>query len=270
MTLPLYIVDAFAERPFTGNPAAVCLLDSPQDEDWMQALASEMNLSETAFVLPVKDGYRLRWFTPRVEVDLCGHATLASAHILYETGRLEGHLPARFYTRSGLLVVHKGEDALEMDFPAVQAYPCEDAPDLAGVLGVKLRFLGRNGMDYLVEVADEAVVRQLTPDLAQLATLPVRGMIVTARSATSGVDFVSRFFAPRVGVPEDPVTGSAHCALGPYWSSRLQKKDMVGYQVSARGGKVRVRVCGDRVHLGGKALTVLRGTIERSKPRNLS
>jgi PhzF family phenazine biosynthesis protein len=261
MSLPLFIVDAFSDRPFAGNPAAVCLLDRPRDEGWMQALAGEMNLSETAFVLPQGDGFHLRWFTPQVEVALCGHATLASAHILYETGRLSAAQPARFQTRSGLLIVRPGDTGLEMDFPAVRANACDPPADLAEVLGATPRFVGRNGMDYLVELETETVVRSLTPDLNRLATLPVRGVIVTAASTTSGIDFVSRFFAPRSGVLEDPVTGSAHCALGPYWSSKLGKVDLLGYQASARGGQVRVGVRGDRVLLGGQAITMVRGTL---------
>jgi PhzF family phenazine biosynthesis protein len=261
MGLPLSIVDAFTDRPFAGNPAAVCLLDGPRDDAWMQALAGEMNLSETAFLLPEGDGHRLRWFTPKAEVDLCGHATLASAHVLWETGKLAANQPARFQTRSGRLTVTQAAEAMEMDFPAVRVERCPDPPDLAGALGVTPGFVGRNKMDFLVEVADEAVLRGLSPDFARLAALPVRGVIVTSASATSGVDFVSRFFAPRVGVPEDPVTGSAHCALGPYWAAKLGRSDLAGYQASARGGHVRVGVRGDRVLLGGRAVTVVRGAL---------
>jgi PhzF family phenazine biosynthesis protein len=261
MTLPLQIVDAFADRPFAGNPAAVCLLDAARDDAWMQALAGEMNLSETAFVLPEGDGFRLRWFTPKAEVDLCGHATLASAHVLWETGRLPASQAARFHTRSGLLTVTRDGQTMEMDFPAVRVEPCDGPTDLTGALGVAAGFIGRNKMDYLVEVADDAALRRLAPDFARLAALPVRGTIVTSKSATSGVDFVSRFFAPRMGVPEDPVTGSAHCALGPYWAAKLGKADLVAYQASPRGGYVRVGVRGERVLLGGRAVTVVRGTL---------
>lgn len=261
MPLPLYIVDAFADRPFAGNPAAVCLLDRPRDEAWMQALAGEMNLSETAFVAPADAGFGLRWFTPKVEVALCGHATLATAHVLYETDRARPHDTVRFHTKSGQLTVKRAGDALEMDFPAVRADPCESPPGLAVALGAEPRFVGRNGMDYLVELADEAAVRALAPDLARLSALPVRGVIVTAAGSTASADFVSRFFAPRAGVPEDPVTGSAHCALGPHWAAKLRKDDLVGYQASPRGGTVRVGVRGDRVLLGGRAVTVLRGEL---------
>ena len=227
----------------------------------MQALAGEMNLSETAFVLPEGDGFRLRWMTPKAEVDLCGHATLASAHVLWETGRLSGDQAARFHTRSGQLTVVRRGEAIEMDFPAVRVEPCDDPPDLAGALGVPVTFVGRNKMDYLAEVVEEATLRALTPDFAKLQALPVRGVIVTSASSTSGTDFLSRFFAPRFGVPEDPVTGSAHCALGPYWSAKLGKCDLIGYQASARGGHVRVGVRGDRVLLGGRAVTVVRGSL---------
>jgi PhzF family phenazine biosynthesis protein len=259
MPLPLFIVDAFTSRPFAGNPAAVCLLEAARDDDWMQALAGEMNLSETAFLLPEADGYRLRWMTPKVEVDLCGHATLASAHVLWSEGRARLDQPIRFHTRSGLLSASRTGEDITLDFPAVRAEPTGDDPGLAAALGAEIRSLGRNGMDYLVEVADERTLRRLTPDFARLAALPVRGVIVTASSQE--YDFVSRFFAPRVGVPEDPVTGSAHCALGPFWSERLGKDDLRAFQASARGGEVRVGVRGERVLLGGRAVTVVRGTV---------
>jgi PhzF family phenazine biosynthesis protein len=266
MALPLFIVDAFADRPFTGNPAAVCLLDGPRDEAWMQALAGEMNLSETAFVVPEEGGFGLRWFTPKVEVALCGHATLASAHVLYETSRVRPGETVRFRTKSGELTVKPADDGLEMDFPAVRAEPCEHPPGLAVALGAEARFVGRNGMDYLVELPDEPAVRALAPDMARLTELPVRGVIVTAASDRAGVDFVSRFFAPRSGVPEDPVTGSAHCALGPHWMAKLGKADLIGYQASPRGGFVRVGVRGDRVLLGGRAVTVVRGSLAVALP----
>jgi PhzF family phenazine biosynthesis protein len=261
MSLPLFIVDAFTDHPFAGNPAAVCLLDNPVSDQWQQHVAAEMNLSETAFLLDHPIGYGLRWFTPKVEVELCGHATLASAHVLYESGRVPAGKPIRFATLSGPLTVVRTADGLEMDFPARQGNPSSDPPDLAGVLGARPAFIGRNGMDYLVELESESIVRQLQPDLVRLAALPVRGVIVTAKGETAGFDFVSRFFAPKVGVPEDPVTGSAHCALGPYWSEKLGKRDLVGYQASARGGVVRVGVRGERVLLAGKAVTVLRGEL---------
>ena len=262
MSLPLFIVDAFTARPFAGNPAAVCLLDSPREEGWMQALAGEMNLSETAFLLPEADGHRLRWFTPKAEVKLCGHATLASAHVLWQTGRLPADRPARFFTLSGVLTATRQGETITMDFPAVRAEPCAEDPGLAQALGVPLRYLGRNGMDYLVEVDGERAVRELRPDLGRLGELPVRGVIVTGASATAEFDFVSRFFAPRVGVPEDPVTGSAHCCLGPFWAQRLGKDDLRAYQASPRGGVVQVGVRGERVLLVGQGVTVLRGEVD--------
>jgi predicted PhzF superfamily epimerase YddE/YHI9 len=259
MGLPMYVVDAFTDRPFAGNPAAVCFpADEPADA-WMQQVAAEMNLSETAFLQPAPDGYRLRWFTPAVEVDLCGHATLASAHVLWETGRLRPGRQARFHTRSGLLAVDQGPAGMTMDFPACPAGPCREWDDLPAALGAPARFVGTNGTDALVELADEQAVRALRPDIALLARYPVRGVIVTAGSDNMLYDFVSRFFAPRTGVPEDPVCGSAHCCLGPYWGEHLAKRDLVGYQASARGGSVRVGLRGSRIHLGGQAVTVLSG-----------
>jgi PhzF family phenazine biosynthesis protein len=260
MSLPLYIVDAFTDRPFAGNPAAVCFLDGPRDEGWLQSLAAEMNLSETAYLLPEGDAYRLRWFTPRVEVDLCGHATLASAHVLWQTRRLAPDRPALFQTRSGRLTATRQGELISMDFPAVRAQPCGDEPRLAEPLGAPLRYLGRNGMDYLALLDSEETLRGLRPDFARLAALPVRGVIVTA-AGSGEFDFVSRFFAPRVGVPEDPVTGSAHCCLGPFWAERLGKSDLRAYQASPRGGVVNVGVRGERVLLGGQAVTVLRGEV---------
>jgi PhzF family phenazine biosynthesis protein len=261
VTQPIYVADAFTDRPFAGNPAAVCPLPGPAGEEWMRRVAVEMNLSETAFLSPEGDAWRLRWFTPAVEVDLCGHATLASAHILWETGLLARDRPARFLTRSGLLAATPSGDLIEMDFPARPATPCAAPDGLADALGTSPVSIGANGMDYLVELADEAAVRGLRPDFGKLQHLPVRGVIVTARASAPGPDFVSRFFAPGAGINEDPVTGSAHCALGPFWAGRLGRVDMVGYQASARGGTVRVGVRGDRVLLAGRAVTVWRGEL---------
>jgi predicted PhzF superfamily epimerase YddE/YHI9 len=260
VTLPIFHVNAFTRRPFAGNPAAVCLLpEGGADPTWMQAVAAQMNLSETAYVSPEGDGWRLRWFTPRVEVDLCGHATLAGAHVLWEEGRLPPDRPARFFTRGGALTCHREGERIRMDFPARPAELCPPPDGLRQALGAPVRAAGRNGMDWLVELEDEAAVRGLRPDLARLAELPVRGVIVTAPSRD--FDFVSRFFAPAVGVPEDPVTGSAHCCLGPFWAQRLGKTELCAYQASERGGELRVRVDGARVHLSGEALTVLRGEL---------
>ncbi len=258
MGTTLHVVDAFTSRPFAGNPAAVCVLPGPRDEQWMKLIAREMNLSETAFLHPIEGGWSLRWFTPTVEVKLCGHATLASAHTLWETGALAAGQPARFHTLSGWLTCRRPGDWVEMDFPAKVAEPCPTPAGLQAALGCELQFVGANGMDYLVEVADEAALRALKPDINALAALPVRGVIVTSRSASAEFDFVSRFFAPASGVNEDPVTGSAHCALGPHWQARLGKADFNAYQASARGGVVRVGVRGERVLLGGQAVTVSR------------
>jgi PhzF family phenazine biosynthesis protein len=259
--IPLIQVDAFTSRPFGGNPAAVCLLEAPRDEGWMQDVAREMNLSETAFLVPRSEGWDLRWFTPAVEVDLCGHATLASAHVVWETGRLARDRAAQFYTKSGLLTCVKREGWIEMDFPATAEEESEAPPDLAGALGLEPRYVGRSRFDYLVEAESAAVVRNLRPDFAMLRQLPVRGVIVTSRADAADFDFVSRFFAPGSGIEEDPVTGSAHCTLGPFWAKRLGKAAFVAYQASPRGGVVRVRVEGGRVLLGGQAITVMRGEL---------
>ena len=261
MGLRITQVDAFTDTPFAGNPAAVCLLPAPRDEGWMQSVAREMNLSETAFLVRAADGYDLRWFTPSVEVALCGHATLASAHVLWEDGHLPPAQQARFHTKSGLLTGNRAAEWIELDFPAKREEPASAPAGLAEALGVTPKYVGKNQFDYLVEIDGEVAVRRLTPNHAALAALPVRGVIVTSRADSPGYDFVSRFFAPGSGVPEDPVTGSAHCALGPYWQSRLGKSDLVAYQASPRGGVVRVRVAGDRVKLGGKAVTVLKGEL---------
>src|SRR6266699_380008 len=230
MGLRIVQVDAFASRPFSGNPAGVCVLPAPRDERWMQDVAAEMNLAETAFLHPENEGYRLRWFTPKVEVALCGHATLASAHVLWEEGHLAADQQARFHTQSGLLTADHAGDWIELDFPATPPAPAAAPPGLK-------------------------------PDLAARERVDARGIIVTSRAATPGFDFVSRFFAPQSGVPEDPVTGSAHCALAPYWCERLHRAELTGYQASPRGGVVRVRLAGDRVMLGGQAVTVLRGEL---------
>ncbi|HYI08582.1 MAG TPA: PhzF family phenazine biosynthesis protein, partial [Thermoanaerobaculia bacterium] len=225
-------------------------------------VAAEMNLSETAFLLPRDDGYSLRWFTPAVEVALCGHATLASAHALWEEGLLGPDDTARFHTQSGLLTATRNGDWIELDFPATREERAEAPEGLLESLGVTDPvYVGKNKFDYLVELASEELVRELDPDHGRLRRIPVRGVIVTSRSAGQDIDFVSRFFAPGSGVDEDPVTGSAHCCLTPYWSAKLGKDEMVAYQASKRGGTVRVRLAGDRVKLGGRAVTILRGEL---------
>lgn len=230
----------------------------------MQAVAQEMNLAETAFLYPREDGFNLRWFTPTVEVDLCGHATLASAHVLWEDSHLSPGEQARFHTKSGLLTADQDGDWIEMDFPSEPAREEQELPELAQALGVRPVYTGRNRFDYLIEVASEEIVRGLRPDFTRLRQIETRGVIVTSRSASASYDVVSRFFGPAVGVNEDPVTGSAHCCLAPYWSERLGKKEFLAYQASSRGGTVRVRLAGDRVGLGGQAVTVMRGDLLQS------
>jgi predicted PhzF superfamily epimerase YddE/YHI9 len=258
---PFTQVDAFTDRPFAGNPAAVCLLPSARDSQWMQHVAQEMNLAETAFLVRRSDGFDLRWFTPTLEVDLCGHATLASAHVLWEEGHLPATEPARFHTRSGVLTASRRGETVWLDFPATPSLPAEAPADLRTGVGAAMLYVGRTSFDYLVELESESRVRSLAPDQVALARLGTRGVIVTARSDNPAYDFVSRFFAPGSGIAEDPVTGSAHCGLGPFWAVRLGKKELVGYQASARGGAVRVRLEGARAHLGGHAVTVLRGEL---------
>lgn len=254
----LHIIDAFTGTPFAGNPAAVCLLDQPADEAWMKLVAREMNLSETAFLHPIEGGFSLRWLTPAVEVKLCGHATLASAFTLWKTGVLKPDEAARFHTLSGWLRCWREGEWIAMDFPAKACEPSMPPAGLAETLGCELVACGLNGMDYLVEVANEAVLRELTPNFTALSALPVRGVIVTCRSESSEFDFISRFFAPAAGVNEDPVTGSAHCALGPYWQSKLGKTDFTACQASQRGGIVKLSVRGDRVLLRGLAVMMSR------------
>jgi len=262
MPVPLYLVDSFTDRPFAGNPAGVCLPDAARDANWMQAVAAEMNHAETAFLRPRPDGdWDLRWFTPTVEVDLCGHATLASAHALWETGRADRKQPIRFHTRSGVLTCTTAGGRIEMDFPAEPATPVAAPAEEAFALGATPTFVGRNRMDMLAVISSAEEVRQLAPDIGLVAKIKARGVIVTAKSDRPGWDFVSRFFAPQSGVAEDPVTGSAHCCLGPYWRDVLGKNELVGYQASKRGGTVSVRCAGDRVILGGAAVLTVVGEL---------
>jgi len=261
MNIPICAVDAFATERFRGNPAAVCVLPEPAAADWMQRVAAEMNLSETAFVVPRPNGWGLRWFTPTTEVALCGHATLASAHVLWESGRLAASAPARFLTeQSGMLVCRREGQAIVMDFPARPAELISIDPSVSRALGAEVVWLGRSTYDLLCELPNEEVVRSLKPDLAALSANPVRGIIVTARGRER-FDFISRFFAPAAGVPEDPVTGSAHCTLAPYWAARLGRNRLRGWQASERGGEVTVEMAGERVWLGGTAVTVWRGEL---------
>jgi len=227
----------------------------------MRHVAAEMNLSETAFLVPCDDGFRLRWFTPTVEVDLCGHATLAGAHVLWEEGHLAAGAVARFHTRSGLLLAARRGEWIELDFPATPPEPAAAPAGLEEALGIRAVWTGRSRFDYLVEAESAAVVREMRPDFTALARAEARGVIVTSGADAPPYDFVSRFFAPAAGIDEDPVTGSAHCALAPFWGARLGKTEMTAYQASARGGVVKARLAGDRVILGGQAVTVLRGEL---------
>jgi predicted PhzF superfamily epimerase YddE/YHI9 len=295
VTVPLFQVDAFTAEPFAGNPAAVCLLDEEADAGWMQRVAAEMNLSETAFLRPEGSGepherggrsppraprpddpadraagpsedaaFGLRWFTPEAEVALCGHATLASAHVLWTEGRVPAGRPIRFRTLSGELRASDRDGAIELDFPAIPPVPEDPPAGLLEALGEPartVRWVGRSRFDYLLELGSEAAVRGLAPDFGRLRQVSTRGVIATAAGEAGGFDYVSRFFAPAVGIDEDPVTGSAHCALGPFWAERLGRAELVGFQASRRGGVVRTRAAGDRVLLGGQAVTVLRGEL---------
>src|SRR5450432_430194 len=261
MGLTITQVDAFTNTLFGGNPAAVCVLPEERDERWMQSVAGEMNLSETAFLLRQADGFNLRWFTPLVEVDLCGHATLASSHVLWEAGILQPEQQARFFTRSGLLTAECLGDWIELNFPATRVEATDAPSGLLQALGVSATYVGKNRFDYLIEVASEDILCGMHPDYSRLLTLSARGVMVTSRASTAGYDFVSRFFAPAVGINEDPVTGSAHCSLAPYWSAKLGKESLTAYQASTRGGIIRTRVDGNRVRLAGQAVTVLRGEL---------
>lgn len=273
----MYHVDAFTHRPFGGNPAAVCLLSQPRDESWLHSLAKELNLPMTAFVFRegAADGFRLRWFGVKGEAQLCGHATLATAHVLWESAQVPPGEPIRFLTASGPLQARQlAAHWIELDFPAEVAVE-EARPGLAEALGVKALWTGRNRLHVLVEAESEAAVHAIQPDFQRLAALlqPARGVIVTARAAADakgdagtagaagGYDFVSRFFAPAMGIDEDMVTGSAHCALGPYWSARLGRSEFAAFQASPRGGVLRVRVAGDRVFLAGQAVSLLRSEL---------
>ena len=258
--VPILVVDAFADRPFTGNPAAVCLLERWPKDEWLQNVAAEMNLSETAFLVPDGPRFALRWFTPAVEVDLCGHATLASACVLWDQKRAAPNQVIEFSTRSGILSARRHGQQIELNFPLqpqVEALPPEG---LLAALGVRATYIGKN-VDYLVEVQDEQTLRAITPDFRRLAEVDCRGVIVTARSTGESYDFVSRFFAPQSGIDEDPVTGSAHCTLAHYWQQRLGKAELRAFQASERGGEVDVVIQGDRVLLRGSAVVVTRGQL---------
>ena len=258
----LWLIDAFTDTAFAGNPAGVCLLDEAMPDDWLQSVARELNQAVTAFLLKQEDGYGLRWFTPTVEVDLCGHATLASAHFLWAAKKLKAKETARFHTRSGLLTARKKADWIFTDFPATPAEPCEPPPYLLAAFKALDAPVFRSRFDYMIVLDKPGAARNPSVDHRLLREIETRGVIITSPSDTAGVDFLSRFFAPSVGVDEDPVTGSAHCTLAPYWAERLGRKTLLGYQASARGGTVRVEHKGDRVELGGQAVTVVKGTLD--------
>jgi len=264
MAVPIYVVDAFTDKPFHGNPAGVCILEREQPEDWMQSVAAEMKHAETAFLRRAVDRWQLRWFTPTIEVDLCGHATLAAAHVLYSTGRASKQEKIEFQTKSGKLSARSEGDLIILDFPSEPInYEAseEESREVAEALGLTTtpKFVGRNRMDWLVRTFTADEVRNLNPHIARVQALGHRGVIVTAEDEE--YDFISRFFAPQSGVDEDPVTGSAHCCLGPYWAERLGREDLTGYQASPRGGYVRVRLQNDRVELIGKAVMILEGRL---------
>jgi len=257
----LHLVDAFADRPFTGNPAAVCLLDAPRPDDWMQQLACELGYSETAYVSRIESGLSLRWFTPVIEVPLCGHATLASAHVLWSVGRAQG--PISFETKSGVLTCERSGKLITMDLPIAELTEVQPPVGLMSALGgarpVSLQ--RTNNEQLLVELDDEESVRRIAPDFRALAQVSVRGVMVTARAKNPEFDFVSRYFAPAAGIDEDPVTGSAHCALTPFWAGRLGKQTLRAQQLSKRGGTLEVALAGERVRVGGRAVTVFTGAL---------
>ncbi|RPI17950.1 MAG: PhzF family phenazine biosynthesis protein [Ignavibacteriae bacterium] len=261
MKLPIYTVDAFTSKPFKGNPAAVCILENEIEEQLMKNIAFELNLSETAFVRKTGDTYSLRWFTPAMEVDLCGHATLASSHILWETERQDKNKEIIFNTRSGELKASRKENIIQLDFPLIEQKEIAVPPELEKALGAKPNYCGMTEWNYVIEFENEDMIKNMQPDFELLQSLPAWGTIVTAKGSSDGYDFVSRFFAPEKGVKEDPVTGSAHCALGPYWMKRLGKNTFKAYQASARGGEVGVKVENGRVYLTGNAVTVIEGEI---------
>ena len=264
MTVAISQVDAFTSRPFAGNPAAVCVLPEEREEAWMQSVAQEMNLAETAFLNRRPDGWGLRWFTPTVEVDLCGHATLATAHVLWETNRLAADAAAVFHTRGGELRAERQADgAIELDFPSAPPEPCDAPAGLLDALGLDGGEMFRTtGEFFMVVVPDATIVRKLKPDFAAMRALPdVRGAYVTAPGDDGVHDIVSRCFGPGVGIDEDPVTGSMHCVLSAFWCERLGVDELRAEQASARGGTMRVRLAGDRTLLAGSAVTVLAGDL---------
>jgi PhzF family phenazine biosynthesis protein len=259
--MDISLVDAFTAHPYSGNPAAVCVLKEEKSDEWMQKIAAEMNLSETAFLIQQEENsFSLRWFTPAVEVPLCGHATLASSHRLWETGAVKND-EIRFHTKSGLLTAKKEADWIQLDFPALPPKETQPPEALLKSIDAEFLYVGTNGVKYLVEVAESETVEKLSPDFEMMKRIDTQGVIVTAKANEPGIDFVSRYFAPAVGINEDPVTGSAHCCLGPYWSAKLGKTHMAAKQLSKRRGFLKLEVTDERVLMSGQAVTTLSGTL---------
>ncbi|QPA30159.1 PhzF family phenazine biosynthesis protein [Thermaerobacillus caldiproteolyticus] len=259
--MKIFLINAFTDQPFTGNPAAVCVLPESKDAEWMQKVAKEINLPTTAFLEYTNGGFSLRWFTPTTEIPLCGHGTLASAYVLWEMGYIKAEHPVSFSTKSGILTATVKNGWIELDFPSAPDHEITASDKLIKALGVVPKYVEKNQLDYIVEVESEDIVKNLTPDIGSIAQLPIRGVIVTSRSSSGKFDFISRFFSPAQGIVEDAVTGSAHCCLGPYWKRRLNKDEFIAYQASARGGMIKVKMSNNRVLLSGKAVTVLKGEL---------
>lgn len=267
MKIPLFQVDSFTVKPFKGNPAGVVLLEQPRDKVWMQAVANEMRLSETAFLSPKGNDYYLRWFTPSTEVDLCGHATLASAHILFELGYYDPDETIFFHTKSGVITATFDHGTIELDMPLIQPVPAESTPLLEETLG-QVPLAVANSEDrsiVLAEMADYAAIEAFIPDFKKIASLEAANLVITAKCSDGQFDFISRFFSPHSGIPEDPVTGLGHCILTPYWAAKMNKSQFVAYQASARGGTVWCRLGTDRVYLAGKAVTLFSGEVLHQK-----
>ncbi|WP_199425677.1 PhzF family phenazine biosynthesis protein [Thermaerobacillus caldiproteolyticus] len=259
--MKIFLINAFTDQPFTGNPAAVCVLPGSKDAEWMQKVAKEINLPTTAFLEYTNGGFSLRWFTPTTEIPLCGHGTLASAYVLWEMGYIKAEHPVSFSTKSGILTATVKNGWIELDFPSAPDHEITAPDKLIKALGVVPKYVEKNQLDYIVEVESEDIEKNLTPDIGSIAQLPIRGVIVTSRSSSGKFDFISRFFSPAQGIVEDAVTGSAHCCLGPYWKRRLNKDEFIAYQASARGGMIKVKMSNNHVLLSGKAVTVLKGEL---------
>jgi PhzF family phenazine biosynthesis protein len=261
INIPVFQVDAFTDQPFIGNPAAVCLLMEEKSDEWMLNVAREMNCSETAFLLNKEEGISLRWFSPKAEVGLCGHATLASAHVLWEKGIIPRNVEILFFTKGGLLTAQYKEGWIELNFPAIEEKKVFPSEILLDALKVPVLYVGKSKYDYLVEIETEEILKDMNPDFETLKIAVPRGVIVTCQSDRPEFDFISRFFVPSLGINEDPVTGSAHCVLGPYWQKKLNKSELIAYQASERGGVIKVKIEDDRVYISGKAVTITDGVL---------